>query len=57
MEHMMDTKDGFGNIINPELTIYWDTSGFEVTPMDNHPSKKCHRLIAANIIKHLERKI
>jgi hypothetical protein len=56
IEHMM-VKDQGGNLKNPELTIYSDTAEFEETPVDMHPSKLCHRVIADNIIKHLEREI
>lgn len=57
IEHMMESTNEFGEIVNPELTIYWDVDEFEVTPHDMHPSRKCHRVIADNIIKHLEREI
>lgn len=58
LEHMMlDKYNQFRGYTNPELTIYWDVNEFEVTPGDLHPSKKCHRVIADNIIKHLEREI
>jgi len=56
MEHMMETKID-QKIVNPELTIYRDTDEFDVTPQDMHPSKLCHRVIADNIIQHLEREI
>lgn len=54
---MLDNYNQFAEYANPELTIYWDIDEFEVTPHDQHPSKKCHRVIADNIIKHLEREI
>jgi hypothetical protein len=57
MDHMMETTDEFREILNPELTIYRDIDEFEITPQDMHPSKKCHRVIADSIIKHLEREI
>lgn len=56
IEHMMEIK-GNQQIVNPELTIYRDTEEFDETPQDMHPSKLCHRVIADNIIKHLEREI
>jgi hypothetical protein len=56
MEHMMETKID-QKIVNPELTIYRDTDEFDITPQDMHPSKLCHRVIADNIIQHLEREI
>ena len=54
---MLDNYNQFGEYANPELTIYWDVDEFEVTPGDMHPSRQCHRVIADNIIKHLEREI
>jgi hypothetical protein len=56
IEHMMDTTVN-RQIANPELTIYRDIEEFDQTPQDMHPSKLCHRVIADNIIKHLEREI
>lgn len=38
---------------NPELTIKWDESNFKETPKDHHPSKRCHEVIAENIINKL----
>jgi hypothetical protein len=40
-------------LTNPELTIKWDEENFKVTPKDHHPSLKCHKVIAENIIKFL----
>lgn len=57
IEHMMEAKDNNHNIMHSELTIYRDTDEFTQTPMDMHPSKSCHRVIADNIIRHLEREI
>jgi len=56
IEHMMEDRDG-EQILHPELTIYRDAEEFEITPYDMHPSKICHRVIADNIIQHLEREI
>ncbi len=39
---------------NPELTIKWDEKEFDETPKDHHPSIKCHRVMADNIIKRIE---
>jgi len=44
----------FGGGPNPELTIKLDTDHFEIPPKDNHPSLKCHQVIANSIINHLE---
>ena len=40
---------------NPELAIETDFETFEVPPSDGHPSLKCHRVIADNVIKFLEK--
>ena len=43
---------------NKELYIEYDYEYFgENTPKDHHPSKMCHRVIADNIIKSIERDI
>jgi hypothetical protein len=39
---------------NPELTVKWDETEFEVTPKDHHPSVSCHRVMADNIIKRIQ---
>jgi hypothetical protein len=39
---------------NPELTIKWDFDAFANPPKDHHPSAKCHRVMAENIIKRIE---
>lgn len=39
---------------NPELTIKWDEEAFLETPKDHHPSLTCHRVIADNVIRHIE---
>ena len=39
---------------NKELVISIDNETFEVAPKDEHPSLKCHQVMAENIIKHLE---
>lgn len=41
--------------LNHELTIKWDEDHFAVTPKDHHPSLTCHRVMAHNIIKRLEK--
>jgi len=41
---------------NKHLHIDYDYEYFEVTPTDNHPSKKCHRLIADAVIKKIKNK-
>lgn len=48
LEQLMadNTQDG--------LTLETDTDYFEVPPKDQHPSLKCHRLIADTVIKHIE---
>ena len=38
-----------------ELIIATDTDAFEIPPNDHHPSLICHRVMADNIIKHLEK--
>jgi hypothetical protein len=38
---------------NPEMEIKHDTSNFQVTPKDHHPSKSCHRVMADAVIKKL----
>jgi hypothetical protein len=40
---------------NPELTVKWDEDNFEETPKDHHPSIACHRVMADNVIKRIER--
>lgn len=40
---------------NSELTIKWDENNFLITPKDHHPSLGCHRVIAENIIKRIEK--
>lgn len=42
------------SMLHPELTICTDYQNFKVTPKDHHPSRKCHQIIAENIIKRLE---
>lgn len=42
------------HMLHPELTINTDRNNFIDTPDDHHPSLKCHRVIAENIIKRLE---
>lgn len=39
----------------PELLITNDYENFLIPPIDNHPSMKCHRVIADNIIKMIEK--
>lgn len=39
---------------HPEMCISGDTEYFEVPPKDDHPSLKCHRVIADSIIRHIE---
>jgi hypothetical protein len=56
IEHMMEDTINH-QTVNPELTIYRDVREFDISPQDMHPSKLCHRVIADNIIKHLEREI
>lgn len=40
---------------NPELEIIRDTDNFENPPVDHHPSKKCHQVMADNIINHIKK--
>ena len=40
---------------NPELAIETDFENFKEPPPDGHPSLKCHRVIADNVIKFLEK--
>jgi len=44
-------------IRNNELKIDTDYENFDTPPRDHHPSLKCHRVMAQNIIRYLERKI
>lgn len=53
MERMMDTQDKI-SVMHPELTIYRDAENFEIPPVDHHPSVTCHRVVADNIIRHIE---
>jgi hypothetical protein len=39
----------------PSLKILHDYDSFAVPPQDSHPSLQCHRIIADNLIKHLEK--
>jgi hypothetical protein len=55
IEKLMSRTFMHGPLYNPELTIKWDTENFKETPKDHHPSKKCHQVMADNIIKHIER--
>ena len=41
---------------NPHLTIFKDHEMFDVPPNDSHPTLKCHRIIAQNIINFIENK-
>lgn len=40
---------------NPELTIKWDETEFEITPKDHHPSPACHKVMAESIINRIEK--
>ncbi len=39
---------------NPYLSIINDYENFDVPPKDEHPSKKCHEIIANNLIEKIE---
>jgi hypothetical protein len=39
---------------NKHLTINSDYEHFEIPPTDHHPSKECHEVMAANVIKKIE---
>lgn len=39
--------------IHGRLTILSDTENFSVPPVDHHPSKHCHEVIATSVIKHI----
>lgn len=39
--------------IHGRMTILSDTENFLVPPIDHHPSKQCHEIIAKSIIKHI----
>lgn len=39
---------------HPELKISQDFENFEIPPVDNHPSLKCHRVMADNVIRKIE---
>ena len=55
IEDLMSPSAMHSKGYNPELTIKWDESEFEVTPKDHHPSPTCHRVMAENVIKRIER--
>ena len=40
----------------PEMAISGDTEFFLQPPKDDHPSIKCHRVIADSIIRHIEKR-
>ncbi len=40
----------------PTMAISGDTDFFTVPPKDDHPSIKCHRVIADSIIRHIEKR-
>jgi hypothetical protein len=40
---------------NPEMKISTDYDSFSSPPKDDHPSLKCHNLIAENLIRYLEK--
>lgn len=40
---------------NPELTIFRDIESFSNPPEDHHPSLTCHKVIAENVIRHIEK--
>jgi hypothetical protein len=44
------------NLANPEFEIYKDYDNFKTPPQDSHPSLKCHRIIADNVIKFIKNK-
>jgi len=44
------------NLDNPEFEIYKDYESFKIPPQDSHPSLKCHRIIAENVIKFIKNK-
>lgn len=56
-EYSSNTYDSIEDMMqaHPELEIRRDTSSFEDTPKDHHPSLKCHQVMAQNVIKHLEK--
>jgi hypothetical protein len=54
IEHLMSRTFRHGAEYNAELTIKSDHDSFSVTPQDHHPSKKCHEVMAENIIKRIE---
>lgn len=39
---------------HPDMSIHTDYENLTIPPIDMHPSKKCHELIAQNLIKKLE---
>jgi hypothetical protein len=40
---------------NKNLSINFDYENFEIPPKDSHPSKECHKIIAAAIIEKIEK--
>lgn len=56
IEEMMGFQhQQWNEVPHPELTIFRDIRSFQEPPVDHHPSLTCHRVIADNIIKHLEK--
>lgn len=56
IEHMMGFQHcAWNEVLHPELTIFRDIKAFDEAPIDHHPSPTCHRVIAENIIKRLEK--
>lgn len=50
----MNQMMGRNGDINPELTLRNDYEHFEHPPLDDHPSKRCHKVMAENIIREIE---
>lgn len=42
--------------VNPQLTILSDYGNFAQPPVDHHPSRQCHQVIARNLIRHIKEK-
>jgi hypothetical protein len=56
IEEMMGLQyKKWNEVPHPELTVFRDIRSFQEPPVDHHPSLTCHRVIADNIIKHLEK--
>ena len=49
------TRDNKTKKADAKAQEEWDEDNFEETPKDHHPSIACHRVMADNVIKRIER--